>query len=1003
MDRFGRGYAAAIAATALALALRSASVDLVGPSTAALPFLGAVMFAAWIGGLRPGLFATALGALGIVAPHVFTPPPGLPLRTWFFVAAFVALGACVSLLCGSLHAHRRRAEERLELANRNAARFRELAASVPEMVFVRELQGGDDYLNARWEDALGVTPPGADIECWVERVHADDRERVREAWTQGFASGESFRAECRLQRRDGRHAWFALHARPIADGGGRVQRWVGVLSDVHELRTALDARSDADARLRLALEAAQMGTWDVDYATGALRCSDEVGPLFGKPRGHVFPTLPAWLHEIHPDDRAAIARDVLRPPADVSREAFEYRVLLPDGTTRWLQSRGRALRDAHGRRVRATGIVQDVTMQRRLEAQLRAEEERLRLAIEATGAGYYDHDLETGRLVWSERARRILDVPPEAQPSTELMYSLVVPEDRPIVAEAIQRGAVEREPNRFACEFRVRRRDGEIRHLMTLAVSTFAGPPDARRRVRNAGLVLDITERRRAEAVLADAQRQLQIATDAMPSGVARLDRERRLLWVNRAYAGWVGSHPAELVGRTLDDVIGAKACAQLAPWIERVLAGEEVDFEVRLDAAIVRDRWTRATYTPTRDADGRVDGWVAVLADVTERRALEERLRLADRRKDEFLATLAHELRNPLAPMRYAMRLLQPGVPRDAADDARRIVERQLKHMARLVDDLLDVSRITRGVLELRREAIDLAQVVEAALDATRPAIEAGRLELHVEVEPHLPVYGDATRLAQALGNVLGNAAKYTDAGGRVELLAHALGDGSLEIVVRDTGIGIAPEMLPRIFDLFTQAERAGSRAQGGLGIGLSLARRLVELHGGTLDASSAGPGRGSEFVLRLPRHAAAPVHPSERAPTVVPLDRGRPRVLIAEDNADAATSLAMLLELSGFAPAIAQDGQVACEMAAVLRPHAIVFDIGMPRMDGLEAARFVRRQEWGGDVLLIAVTGWGQEQDRRRTREAGFDAHLTKPVDPDDLLELLARRKRSGGANRA
>jgi signal transduction histidine kinase/ActR/RegA family two-component response regulator len=363
-----------------------------------------------------------------------------------------------------------------------------------------------------------------------------------------------------------------------------------------------------------------------------------------------------------------------------------------------------------------------------------------------------------------------------------------------------------------------------------------------------------------------------------------------------------------------------------------------------------------------------------------------------ADRRKDEFLATLAHELRNPLAPIRNAvqiLRLSQGGAP--AAAQLSEMMERQVGQMVRLVDDLLEVSRITRGKIELRRTRAALAAVIEAAIETSRPQIETSRHALGVELPPE-PLYldADATRLAQVFANLLNNAAKYTDPGGRITIEAAREGD-EVAVCVRDTGMGIAPSALSRVFDMFVQADHASERMQGGLGIGLTLVRRLVEMHGGSVQARSEGPGKGSEFVVRLPLAAHPQGEAQGRAPAPPEPVKAPPRVLVVDDNRDAAESLGMLLQMLGADVTVTHDGVAALEALGERLPRAVFLDLGMPGMDGYEVARRIRGRPEGAGLTLIALTGWGQERDRRQTRAAGFDHHLIKPADLSALRALL------------
>jgi signal transduction histidine kinase/ActR/RegA family two-component response regulator len=412
---------------------------------------------------------------------------------------------------------------------------------------------------------------------------------------------------------------------------------------------------------------------------------------------------------------------------------------------------------------------------------------------------------------------------------------------------------------------------------------------------------------------------------------------------------------------------------------------------------------------------ENEVVGSVLVFRDVTERRRTEEKLRanreqlerqaeellLADRRKNDFLAMLAHELRNPLAPIRNSITVLQmKGPPDPELVWAREVIERQVTTMARLLDDLLDLNRLARQKLELRKEAIALETVIERAVETSRPLITSGRQDLRIDLpkEP-LELEGDPIRLAQVFSNLLNNAAKYTDPGGQIAIKVMRE-DESAVVTVRDTGIGIEPEALPRIFEIFSQVPSARNRSEGGAGIGLSLANGIVVLHGGTIEARSAGLGKGSEFSVRLPLAPASRVPPQE-VPKEEPIalrTTATRRVLIADDLRDSADSLAMMLRTVGHTVETAYDGEQALQSAGKWRPEVLLLDIGMPKLDGYEVCRQIRAEPWGEKIFIIAQTGWGQEDDLRLAREAGFDHHLVKPVSFPALLDVLARLERDG-----
>ena len=510
--------------------------------------------------------------------------------------------------------------------------------------------------------------------------------------------------------------------------------------------------------------------------------------------------------------------------------------------------------------------------------------------------------------------------------------------------------------------------------------------------------IRDITERKRAEKAMRESEARLRAIFSGSLDGIVMVDDDGRYVEANPSACALFGLSKEELLGRRVPDFAEPGFPFDQAWQAFRGNGRSQGEFRlVRLDGT-ARDVEFAAT------ADVLPGRHVSVLRDVTERKRLEEEAQRhdkelveADRRKDEFLAMLGHELRNPLAPIRNALQLvrLSHQEPRQEVRQAYDIIERQVENMVRLVDDLLDVGRITSGKIQLQMERIDLAIIVARAIEGARPLIDARRHTLEVNLpEAPVPVEADPVRLAQVLWNLLNNAAKYTPDGGRITLEVER---GEEAVVrIRDTGMGIAPEMLPRVFDLFTQMERTLDRAEGGLGLGLTLVRRLTEMHGGTVAATSAGEGQGSEFVVRLPvlpdvAPTVRPAKPALAERRVAPVS-GR-RILVVDDNRDSAESLAMLLRLFGNDVRTVQDGRLAVEMAAAYRPDVVLLDIGLPGLDGLEVCRRLRARTGEGQPLIVAMTGYGQEEDRRRSEEAGFDAHMVKPLDLEALQELLSR----------
>jgi PAS domain S-box-containing protein len=407
-----------------------------------------------------------------------------------------------------------------------------------------------------------------------------------------------------------------------------------------------------------------------------------------------------------------------------------------------------------------------------------------------------------------------------------------------------------------------------------------------------------------------------------------------------------------------------------------------------------LEERYIDFVYQPIRDPSGAVSGIFVEGSDVTLRKQIEDELRAANRQKDQFLAMLAHELRNPLAPIMTAAQLLRMGrTDEKSVSNASDIIVRQAAHMTDLVNDLLDVSRVTRGLVTLDKEELDLNVIVAAAVEQVRPLVDARRhsLTLQLSGQP-AHVIGDRTRLVQVISNILNNAAKYTAPGGSI-LLAVRVDETRVFVTVRDNGVGIAPEVVPYIFDLFTQAERTPDRSQGGLGIGLALVKSLVALHGGTVHAKSAGLGQGSEFSLCLPRVAAPAPAQGHAGRHDAGQDTGHLRVMVVDDNVDAAQMLAALLEVQGHAVSVEYDGRGALERARRERPDVLLLDIGLPDMDGYELARRLRAQPENGRATLVALTGYGQSQDREEAQQAGFDHYLVKPADLGQVNEVLAQ----------
>jgi PAS domain S-box-containing protein len=655
--------------------------------------------------------------------------------------------------------------------------------------------------------------------------------------------------------------------------------------------------------------------------------------------------------------------------------------------------------------------------QRKAAEQALHEQQRLFARIaSATPDLIYLYDVIDGRSIFcNEQVAAVLGLTPEQV--GEICGGahsgvLVHPDDRKQFAQDQRRFDSFADGELLDRTYRMRHADGSWRWLHCREV-VFERTSDGRAKII-LGVAQDVTKHREADEALRQRTAILQAVSNNTTELIFVKDRESRFIYANPATLKVLGLTEQEALGGD-----GLQQTVQPASEIAAIYAndrkvlhsGEEQTFE----EVLTGPNGTRvylSTKTPFRNEDGKVIGIIGISRDITERRQAEEKLRQqeeklreADRRKDEFLATLAHELRNPLAPIRNGLALLKIA-DRDAIaiEQVRSMMERQLTQMIRLVDDLLDVSRITRDKLVLRKERVALSAVIHSALETSRPLVEANGHELSVTM-PSEPIYLDAdtTRLSQVFANLLNNAAKYTERSGHIALnvsAPKAVSNGKSQpgkpdevvVTIKDSGVGIPTAMLPQVFDLFIQVDRTLEKAQGGLGIGLTLVRRLVEMHGGNVEARSEGPGKGSEFIVRLPIAARAPSIPVDDEQAAGP-PMSRRRILVVDDNEDSGNSLCMLLDMMGNDVRVVHSGASALESIGDFRPDIVLLDIGMPEMNGYEVCRTIRMQPLAKQPVIVACTGWGQPEDRRRSHEAGFNHHLVKPVDIDALKMLLVR----------
>jgi PAS domain S-box-containing protein len=765
------------------------------------------------------------------------------------------------------------------------------------------------------------------------------------------------------------------------------------LAHERQLERDLAARKEVDEALRQATEQLRMVTDSM--AAPVTRCSRDLRYLWvSKPYADWLqrpaekivgqPILdvvgPEAFTHLRPHFEQVLAGQVVR---------YEEEVQFQGIGPRWINAVYTPTLDAQGVPNGWVAVVIDLTPRKQMEESLRQSEQRFGRFMQQLPGLAWIKDL-AGRYVYAnDAALRIFGC------TREELYGKtdadVFPPATAGQFEQHDRQALTSETGVQVIET-LQHPDGIV-HQSVVSKFPILGPEGSPAFV--GGMAIDITDRLRAEKVLAESEERFRQLAENINEVFWMTDPQTtELLYISPAYERVWGRSCQSLYEnpRSFMDAVHPDDRERVRiDVLEKQSRGEQVDKEYRIIRPDGSIRWVRDRAFPVKDAAGRFYRLVGIIDDFTQRKLAEEALREADRRKDEFLATLAHELRNPLAPIRNATEVLRL---KDLADpqqqSARDVIDRQVRQMVRLIDDLLDISRITRGKLQLRKDRTELATALHSAVEASRPLIDALAHELTVTL-PQEPIHllADPIRLAQVFSNLLNNAAKYTEKGGHIWLTAERQG-GEVVVSVRDTGIGIAAMHLPRLFEMFSQVAPALERSQGGLGIGLALVRGLVELHGGSVQAHSAGPGKGSEFTVRLP--VAETPTPPRPAPTAVDRSAGpKLRILVADDLPDCVETLALLLRLAGHDVRTAHDGLEAVQAAATFRPDVALLDIGMPKMNGYEAARHIRQQPWGQGMRLVALTGWGQDEDRRRTLDAGFDLHFVKPVEPRALEQLL------------
>lgn len=946
------------------------------------------------------------------------------------VPLFAASGEIRGAVSACLDITRLKEIERL--LRETEERFRQLADSAPVQIWMGDAEGRMVHVNARCVEFTGLPLEQMLGEGWSEIVHPQDRERYAREYRAAAAARSDFQSLIRLRRRDGRYRWFEATGLPRFEGTTFVG-FSGISLDVTERKETEEELRLSEERLRVATEAAGMFTWDCDLGDESLHWSDNAAEVIGC-APEELPTEASGLYFfVDPREAGRVLR-VFEEVIDRGEDVYitEYRGVGDVSSARHFLTHVRILYEGK-RPVRLFGVTQDVTGRKRVELTRReraaSQTFLIRLGdalrslsdpidMQRTAVRMLTAHLGASGAIFAEIEGEDLFVRASyARDNAPWMgrFPLWVFGDATL--EAARRGETVVVP---AVADSPAFTDSERQRLLGAGVAAFVGVmlvEDGRwlavlgpyshqprewtegevQLVRDvAGRTWEAVGRSRTDAALRTSEERFRSLADATPAMVWTADPSGSMTFHNRQWIDYTGLDSEDDATDWRDIVHPDDFDRCLRAWEKALREGTEYEIEVRNRRHDGAYRWFLTRATPTRDRDGHITEWYGSTTDIHELKMAEEALRAADRQKDEFLATLAHELRNPLAPIGNVVEVLRAkGGDEPEVVWSRDVIERQVRQMSYLLDDLLDVSRITRRRLELRRTRTTLASIVATAVETSQPLIDAAGHNLVVRL-PDEPVelFGDPVRLAQVLSNLLNNSAKFTPEGGRIRLEAEVVGSGDdreVAVWVQDTGAGIAPEMLPRVFDMFAQAGTAKGGVQSGLGIGLSLAKGLVELHGGAIEAQSEGPGRGSTFRVRLPAATATPTEEARPRPHPDAEPPARRRILVVDDLRDSTDTLALRLELLGHDVHTAYGGEEALETAERVRPDVVLLDLGMPQPDGYEVCRRLRAMAWGGDVRVIALTGWGQSEDRRRSADAGFNEHLVKPIDTAELERVL------------
>jgi len=1008
----GTGYIVAIAATAVMAAFRLAIASLLGDGAPFLPFVLAVMLSGWYGGLWPGLVATIFSAL---CGLFFFAPPHFTLRIEHFaelvaLLLFVCSGAAISWLWEAMHAARHQLSLRLaqeqqqkETAEAWQTRYEAAVKASHSILYDSNRETGQVIYGGDCESILGyqVGDINGDISKWIAIIHPEDRQSFLKELSRTNSDRSPYQGDYRMVRKNGQIIWMRDEGH-FAMQEGHASRIIGFVRDVTEQHRTEQERRDLEERLTSLMEHTPLAVVELDANFSITRWAGQAESIFGWVSNEVVGKRIGEFRFVYEEDISQV-KDALQQLSASTNNGFisrnrNYRKSGESICCEWYNS---ALRNEDGKLIAVLSLALDVTERERSADALHESEARFRQLADAMPQVVWIADSEGNVTYYNSRSKHLSGIVREAG-NTWKWEPVLHPDDLDKTIEKWSRALQDR--IQYQCEHRLRTSDGSYRWHLSRALPVCGSQGE----VQWFGTATDIHELKVSEFALQESQERFQAFMDSSPALAWAKDEYGRYVFLNRAYEQRFGVRLQDWLGKT-DFEVWPEELARFYKQNDEKAFHSAAPIEAVEESIEADGRhcvWWIFKFVYSDGRGGRHVGGIAY--DVTEQRKaqteltkLATQLADADRRKDDFLATLAHELRNPLAPIRTGLEILKMASDQPLIiEEVRCTMERQTKQLISLVDDLLDFSRITQGKLQLRKCRLEVSDVVRSAVEIAKPAID----ELHQELVVALPeqaihLQADPHRLAQVVSNLLLNASHYTPDGGHIRLSVERQ-ESTVIVSVQDDGVGVPANMQDRIFDMFAQIEnRSMEKGYRGLGIGLTLVKSLVQMHGGHVEVHSEGANQGSEFKVHLPILFDTQVDANPVGVDAVAAPGEMLRVLVVDDNTAAVEMLGAVVRMLGHDVRTACDGEQAIEAAAEFLPHIVLMDIGMPRKNGYEAAQHIRQQAWGQAMMLVALTGWGQEEDKRRTAAAGFDHHLVKPAEPSELQRIftLAGQRKS------